>query len=80
MDGVLSVRNLSNFPKFLLYPDPVFTKFNPEVKYYKDELLTINGKNLKLAIGVNNVSVITSLIITEHEKKLQYICKIAVQI
>lgn len=56
MDDVPSVRNLShspNFPKFLLYPDPVYEKFDEEVKYYKSDYLTINGINLDRACQVS---------------------------
>jgi plexin A len=55
MDDVPSVRNLShspNFPKFVLYPDPVYEKFDEEVKYYKSDYLTINGINLDRACQV----------------------------
>jgi plexin A len=55
MDDVPSVRNLShspNYPKFLLYPDPVYEKFDEEVKYYKSDYLTINGINLDRACQV----------------------------
>lgn len=57
MDDVPSVRNLShspNYPKFLLYPDPVYEKFDEEVKYYKSDYLTINGINLDRACQVTN--------------------------
>ena len=55
MDDVPSVRNLSHsphFPKFVLYPDPVYEKFDEEVKYYKSDYLTINGINLDRACQV----------------------------
>ena len=48
MDDVNSVQNLSlqYFAPFVLYPDPVYEKFDEEVKYYKSDYLTINGANL----------------------------------
>ena len=59
MDDVESLRNLTasaNFTKFLLYPDPVYEKFNEEVKYYKSDYLNINGINLDRACQVTNHS------------------------
>lgn len=55
MDSVPSVQNLSRLPgftPFLLYPDPVYEKFDEEVKYYKSDYLTINGNNLDRACQV----------------------------
>lgn len=60
MDDVLSVRNLSSKPSygpFLLYPDPVYDKFDEDVKYYKSEYLTINGQNLDRASQETDVEV-----------------------
>lgn len=44
MDNVAGVQNLSqhDFPKFLLYPNPVYEPFDEDVKYYKSDYLTIN--------------------------------------
>lgn len=44
MDNVAGVQNLtrSNFSPFLLYPNPIYEKFDEEVKYYKSDYLTIN--------------------------------------
>lgn len=45
MDNVAGVQNLTRFPNvspFLLYPNPVYDKFDEEVKYYKSDYLTIN--------------------------------------
>lgn len=45
MDNVSGVQNLtmnSNFKPFLLYPNPVFEKFDKEVKYYKSDYLNVN--------------------------------------
>ena len=56
MDDVPSVQNLSRLPgfsPFILYPDPVYEKFDEEVKYYKSDYLTINGVNLDRACQVN---------------------------
>ena len=58
MDSVSSVRNMShltNSPKFFLYPDPIYHKFDEEVKYYKGDHLIINGINLDLACRVNRI-------------------------
>lgn len=55
MDDVASVANLSRLPgflPFLLYPDPVYDKFDDQVKYYKSDYLTINGVNLDRACQV----------------------------
>lgn len=56
MDDVPSVQNLSKLPgylPFLLYPDPVYDRFDEEVKYYKSDYLTINGANLDRACQVS---------------------------
>ena len=49
MDNVLGVQNLTTsnngFSPFLLYPNPVFERFDKEVKYYKSEYLNINVSN-----------------------------------
>lgn len=47
MDSVEKVKNLSErpgFPKFYMYPDPLYYKFTEEnqIKYYKSDYLTIN--------------------------------------
>ncbi|XP_076304731.1 plexin-A2-like isoform X2 [Tachypleus tridentatus] len=54
MDSVQEVRNLSQhaeFPKFLMYSDPVYLPFEgrDQIKYYKSDYLTINGQNLDRA-------------------------------
>ena len=56
MDDVPSVQNLSKnqgYSPFLLYPDPVYEKFDEEIKYYKSDYLTINGANLDRACQVH---------------------------
>jgi len=59
MDDVNSVQNLSlqYFAPFVLYPDPVYEKFDEEVKYYKSDYLTINGANLDRACQETDVEV-----------------------
>lgn len=59
MDDVLGVQNLTtkNLNHFELYPNPVYTKFEEDVKYYKSEYLTINGRNLDRACKENDVIV-----------------------
>lgn len=55
MDAVPGVQNLSKnagYSAFQLYPDPVYEKFDEEVKYYKSDYLTINGANLDRACQV----------------------------
>ena len=55
MGSVPTVQNLSKLPGFLpffLYPDPVYEKFDEEVKYYKSDYLIIKGKNLDRACRV----------------------------
>lgn len=45
MDNVSGVQNLSvkqGYPSFSLYPNPVYDRFDEEVKYYKSDYLTIN--------------------------------------
>lgn len=44
MDNVTGVQNLSmkTSSRFLLYPNPVYEKFDEHVKYYKSDYLTIN--------------------------------------
>ncbi|XP_068203204.1 plexin A3 isoform X2 [Palaemon carinicauda] len=53
MDHVKAVRDLSRagFPDFIVYPDPVYFPFEDEdqIKLYKSDYLTINGKNLDRA-------------------------------
>ncbi len=61
MDDVPSVQNLSRLPgysPFVLYPDPVYEKFDEEVKYYKSDYLTINGNNLDRACQVKSAFLI----------------------
>ncbi|KAF8785202.1 plexin-A2-like isoform X2 [Argiope bruennichi] len=62
MDSVERVKNLSErpgFPKFYMYPDPVYYKFTEEnnIKYYKSDYLTINGQNLDRASQESDVIV-----------------------
>lgn len=59
MDDVQSVQNLTTKTgdAFLLYPDPIYEKFDEEVKYYKSEYLTINGQNLDRACTELDVEV-----------------------
>lgn len=45
MDNVSGVQNLTmnnSFKPFLLYPNPVFEKFEKKVKYYKSDYLNVN--------------------------------------
>lgn len=61
MDDVMEVKNLSSigkFPPFELYPNPEYYPFEEEVKYFKSEYLTINGKNLDRAAKESDVVVI----------------------
>lgn len=51
---VPNLSNYSNFPKFHLYPDPVYDKFDGEVMYFKSNDLIINGSNLDLAFQVKD--------------------------
>lgn len=60
MDDVLMVQNLSQRAElhdFELYPNPVYASFEENVKYYKSEYLTINGKNLDRACRESDVVV-----------------------
>lgn len=59
MDGVSSVHNLSKSQRnyFELYPNPVYFPFEENVKYFKSEYLTINGKNLDRACKESDVLV-----------------------
>ncbi|KAE9542610.1 hypothetical protein AGLY_002521 [Aphis glycines] len=64
MDNVTSVQNISSkpgFSKFLLYPDPNYTKFEDvqgeNIKYYKSDYLTINGHYLDRACQETDVTV-----------------------
>ncbi|GIX99609.1 hypothetical protein CEXT_662822 [Caerostris extrusa] len=62
MDSVERVKNLSErpgFPKFYMYPDPLYYKFTEEnnIKYYKSDYLTINGQNLDRASQESDVIV-----------------------
>ncbi|XP_012277326.1 plexin-A4 [Orussus abietinus] len=59
MDNVTSVRNLSQhgFNHFLLYPNPVYKVFDEEIKYYKNDYLTINGQHLDRACQESDVVV-----------------------
>ncbi|KAF9803702.1 hypothetical protein SFRURICE_012001 [Spodoptera frugiperda] len=59
MDDVQSVQNLTSKrgEAFLLYPDPVYERFDEDVKYFKSEYLTINGQNLDRACTELDVEV-----------------------
>lgn len=60
MDDVIEVRNLSNKDNhhpFELYPNPVYLSFEENVKYFKSEYLTINGRNLDRACRESDVVV-----------------------
>ncbi|XP_055922335.1 plexin-A4 isoform X2 [Eupeodes corollae] len=59
MDNVIGVQNLSakHNNKFELYPNPIYDRFEDQVKYYKSEYLTINGKNLDRACKESDVLV-----------------------
>lgn len=59
MDDVIGVQNLSmkNLNHFELYPNPQYYPFEENVKYFKSEYLTINGKNLDRACKENDVIV-----------------------
>jgi plexin A len=62
MDDVTGVQNLTSknkdkFHSFELYPNPEYLKFEEDVKYYKSEYLTINGRNLDRACKESDVIV-----------------------
>ncbi|XP_067128995.1 plexin-A2 isoform X2 [Centruroides vittatus] len=62
MDNVDSVKNLSGipgFPKFNMFPNPVYYPFTEDnqIKYYKSDYLTINGRNLDRASQESDVIV-----------------------
>ena len=59
MDNVMAVQNLSgkNQNHFELYPNPSYLPFEDNVKYFKSEYLTINGKNLDRACKESDVTV-----------------------
>lgn len=59
MDNVAGVQNLSAKHKnfFEFYPNPVYLAFEENVKYYKSEYLTINGRNLDRACKESDVVV-----------------------
>nr|CAD7459220.1 unnamed protein product [Timema tahoe] len=58
MDNVTGVQNLSmDHNPFLLYPNPIYDKFDEEVKYYKSDYLTINGQHLDRACQESDVVV-----------------------
>lgn len=66
MDHVKAVRDLSRggFTAFLVYPNPVYFQFedddrvSEEIKQYKSDYLTINGKNLDRASQEIDVEVL----------------------
>ncbi|KAG1655459.1 Plexin-A4 [Nymphon striatum] len=62
MDNVTDLRNLSarrEFQPFFLYPNPVYEPFTEDdgIKFYKNDYLTINGKNLDRASQESDVIV-----------------------
>ncbi|KAF6215982.1 hypothetical protein GE061_000319 [Apolygus lucorum] len=58
MDNVLGVQNLSsNGHHFMLYPNPVYDRFDEDIKYYKSDYLTINGQHLDRACQETDVVV-----------------------
>jgi len=60
MDNVTDVQNISmkvGFPKFMLFPDPLYTKFDEDIKFYKSDYLTINGHHLDRACQETDVTV-----------------------
>lgn len=59
MDDVAGVQNLSTKgqQKFELYPNPWYAPFEEDIKYFKSEYLTINGKNLDRASKETDVVV-----------------------
>lgn len=59
MDDVASVQNLSSKgqQKFELYPNPWYAPFEEDIKYFKSEYLTINGRNLDRASKETDVIV-----------------------
>lgn len=60
MDDVQAVQNLSargEHNAFELYPNPVYLSFEENLKFFKSEYLTINGKNLDRACKESDVQV-----------------------
>ncbi|XP_050540179.1 plexin-A4 [Daktulosphaira vitifoliae] len=60
MDNVINVQNISSkrgYSKFMLFPDPVYTKFDEDIKFYKSDYLTINGHHLDRACQETDVIV-----------------------
>lgn len=58
MDDVDGVQNLSkNLNYFEFYPNPQYFPFDENVKYFKSEYLTINGRNLDRACKESDVTV-----------------------
>lgn len=55
MDNVAGVQNLTRqgFSHFLLYPNPVYDKFDEEVKYYKSDYLTINVSSFTSILSIS---------------------------
>ncbi|XP_065576884.1 plexin-A4-like isoform X2 [Artemia franciscana] len=61
MDNVTAVQKLwkdKGYSPFLLYPDPIYEKFDEEIKYYKSDYLTINGQHLDRAGQESDVQVL----------------------
>lgn len=59
MDDVTGVQNLSakGQQKFELFPNPWYAPFEEDIKYFKSEYLTINGRNLDRASKETDVMV-----------------------
>lgn len=59
MDDVAGVQNLSTKgqQKFELFPNPWYAPFEEDIKYFKSEYLTINGRNLDRASKESDVMV-----------------------
>lgn len=59
MDNVTGVQNLTmnkDFNPFLLYPNPEYTHFDKEVKYYKSDYLNINVSKNKCLRNVSGAT------------------------
>ncbi len=58
MDDVIATQNLSKSQQqpFQLFPDPIYYEFS-EKKYFNNEYLTINGRNLDRACKESDVTV-----------------------
>lgn len=64
MDNVTGVLNLTmknGFPHFLLYPNPDFSPFEKEVKYYKSDYLNINVRLVYYIYGESLYNIVNIL-------------------